>query len=128
MDEETSAIRRSFVNTKRSWYAQPSIANGLYENDEVMIYLESDSSAYEISVLWHRLGDVSTPRLEAFDDAWAGFAHMTDVFSAMARLDGQNISAASFCQVLGDLGFEDVTKVEPPDTVSQQLKSRSPSL
>jgi hypothetical protein len=111
-----SASRLSYVISHEAHYK--SVVKGR----EINVHREAltedgkhDGVYWEFGFEWHDLpshGD--TPQLRMFDDSWAAFAEVPELFAALARrhtADGNNVSMppAAVAALLDSLGFTDVT-------------------
>lgn len=109
-----STVRREFTHYTRAWY---SCKLGLPDNliDDVTFEIWEDQVQIgALHIEWMDLGSTVAPRLVAFDDSWEALAAMPDVVAALGECDDENISPAAFCELLTELGFNDVTPLESP--------------
>lgn len=107
--------KRGFTHLSASWYGRSCLADGEYL-DQVMIgfYHPEGGSAGEFAIRWTHLRNESTPRLEAFDDAWSALYEFRDVLAKLAEHDGENMTSEAVCSLLVSCGVEDMTQRDRP--------------
>lgn len=78
-----------------------------------------DGCVWEFTIVTHSLGASTALRVEAFDDAWAAFADVPDLFARLATMSNHEAAnhdrqwtLADVVAVLDDLGFTDDTPRE----------------
>jgi hypothetical protein len=109
---------RGFSLFSAAWYAGNARPDVRGMVDEVIFgYFSPDGgTSGEIAMRWYDLerGELPSPRLEVFCDAWHGLKTFRDVIAALADHDEERITPAQFCDILLACGFEDQTPRERP--------------
>jgi hypothetical protein len=81
--------------------------------DQVEILVGSeDDGATTCTITWYRVGGRLRPRVEVFDEDWGTFADAADVFEVLGQQGGSAMPPAEFCEMLDELGYEDITERE----------------
>jgi hypothetical protein len=73
------------------------------------------TESLEVAMRWYR--DEVYPRLECPQDSFRAFEQFKEVFAALARTDRPYLAPHQFCNLLEDLGFEDLT----PETQWEEI-------
>ena len=112
MADHTGDIRQ-FYYLNEAWYFLP-------QKDctaEVMFgfYSPDGGTSGEMAMRWHNIGGSPTPRLEVFSDAWSALGRFGDVVTALAQVDGRDITPHEFCALLTRCGFQDRTERRQPN-------------
>jgi len=88
-------------------------SNHVFEKDivdRIMIgnYAENGCGCeYEMTMVWVKLDDASTPRLCVFNDAFIAFKEHAKLFDELPRLNDVNFSPDEFSWLLIKLGYKD---------------------
>ncbi len=103
-----------------AWYADAA-RNGRH-TDEIMFGLyavdadgNSEGCIGEMAMRWYQLGNIRSPRLEVYNDAWAVLAGLPALIAHLAAHDNQDITPEQFAVILDRCGFEDRTQRTRPD-------------
>lgn len=101
---------KGFFRATNAWY------NRQLDKIEIQIgmYHPEGGTTGEFAVVWDKLGNELVPLLRAYDDSWEVLHLFSDIIAKMAEVDSKNISEEEFAQMLIDLGYKDLTKIEPP--------------
>ena len=117
--KDHSECKRQFIQLSRAWYASACQVNSeKVDRVNIGFYHPEGGTTGEFEVSWEYLGNRLVPSITAFDDAWDALIHFSDLLSAMAELDNQNVPPDEFCQLLVQLGIEDCTPTENNDLKS----------
>lgn len=102
---------RGFIHSTQAWY-RDSLHLGKRVVDEVMFgfYALDGGTTGEMKMNWELLCDKPVPRLCVFDDAWSALYQFNDVLAKLSDVDGENITAEAFCELLLSCGFVDMTE------------------
>lgn len=106
MENKHEGCVRGFHSFTRAWYAQkdklPRVSIGFYHPD--------GGTTGEFGISWVDLGSGKlAPRLEVFNDAWDALTHFKDLLDKLSEVDGMNLSEMQICNLMEDLGIEDLT-------------------
>jgi len=107
--------RRTYVVYGEAWYARGTSSLERNVTEEVTVSREGEDG-WEFLVTWHDLSRGRPPfaRVEIFDDAWAAFAEVPELFADLATAaasvgDGPSLTVAEVRILLERLGFVDTT-------------------
>ena len=107
-------ITRSFIHLKHAWYADENLKGADFV-DEISIQVEKSGGLIcEFNLRWFNLGDGKppAPRLEVFNDAWAGFLeHFADFLQELGKRHS-DASPDDIIAILNNLEIEDATPTE----------------
>jgi len=106
-------MKRSYIQLSRAWYGEIYLkdqrARSVPVVDDVIIQVETKEKYHEAFIKWHLLNGEPRPQFAAYDDAWAIFKLVPDLFDELARRQDKNPTPEEICQLLEELHFEDVT-------------------
>jgi hypothetical protein len=110
-DAKHEGAIRAYYHLKEAWYAEAILKDRDFVDEVMFGYYHpyGGGTSGEIAMRWMDLGGHVSPQLQCFNDAWSALAHMQDVIDALAKLDGVDITATRFCQLLDECGFKDMT-------------------
>jgi hypothetical protein len=78
--------------------------------DQIEILVgNDDDGATTCTVTWYKVGGRLRPRVEVFDEDWGTFADAADVFEVLGQCGGSAMQPADFCEMLDELGYENIT-------------------
>lgn len=105
MKDKHEGTVRGFHSLNRAWYAKkdglPEVMIGLYDPD--------GGTSGEFAIRWKNLDNRLVPQLQVFDDAWDALTKFKDLLDKLAEIDNTNIQEMELCNLLEDLGIEDLT-------------------
>lgn len=110
VDDKHDGGKRGFTRVAKAWCASTSLPAIELEVFRIGVYHEPGGTTGEFCVCWERLGSKLTPRLKAFDDSWSALLEFNGLLTAMANVDGEDITPDQFHQLLLDEGIEDLTR------------------
>ncbi len=107
---------RGFYISNKAWYARPD------HEVEVMfgMYMPGDGTTGEMAMRWtdlHRRGQMDTPQLHVYSDAFHALSLFGDLLTALAYFDNpkHDLTQDKFVAVLLSCGFTDMTAYVDPD-------------
>jgi len=110
------AMKRSYIQLSRAWYRETCLkdqrARSVPVVDNVTILIETEEKYHEAFIEWRLLNGKPCPQFTAYDDAWAIFKLVPDLFDELARRQDKNPTPEEICQLLEELHFEDVTQTQ----------------
>lgn len=77
------------------------------------VYHPDGGTTGEFQIVWSMLDGEAVPRLQAYDDSWGVLFLAQELLKSMASLDDLNVSESDFTLLLIELGFKDLTSVNP---------------
>ena len=107
--------KRTYIVHSRAWYADTTrTAPDIRE--EIHVQYEKGDRQWEFSIRLYNMGPGRTAafRVEIFEDAWAAFRDVSELFLELADR-GKDIDVGEIECTLTELGFEDVTPEHRPD-------------
>jgi hypothetical protein len=107
---------RHFTDVTSSYWYDENVqsTNGhVYEIAFGLLNKEGDGMLFEAMMRWYNLNNKDgklSARLEVFQDTWAIFEHLPDVFASLAKLGKSNPQPEDFKCLLYSMGFMDKTE------------------
>jgi hypothetical protein len=111
---------KGYIILSEAWYGEDSLKRDGRYVDEVsfgMYNREYDGGLTckygfsEVMMRWYELQGEVAPRLELFSDSFGNINALREVFSELNSWT-HGFDVKDFCELLDELGFEDLTKRE----------------
>jgi len=111
-------MKRSYIQLSRAHYSELMRHWKRQITDRIDIVIETDEGNMEAAIEWRVIGNAVLPgsqvcpQFTAFDDAWAMFALLPDLFQELSVRQNTNPTPQEIAGLLEELHFEDATPTE----------------